>query len=62
MIEYRRKEVEILIDKSEIKEVVSVYCDTDTNSYLNAGWVIIETAGGQDEDGSPVVLRVMGRI
>lgn len=51
-----------MIDKSEIKEVVSVCCDTDTNSYLNAGWVIIETAGGQDEDGFPVVLRVMVRI
>lgn len=50
-----------MIDKSEIKQVVHIYEQSDVESYLKAGWVIIETAGGQDDEGQPVILYSMGK-
>ena len=50
-----------MVDKSEIKQITHVYCEADVNSYLRGGWVIVETAGGQDEDGSPIILYSLGK-
>ena len=50
-----------MVELSDIKQVVHLKNDTDVNSYLKGDWVIIATAGGQDENGYPVILYSLGR-
>ena len=50
-----------MVDKTEIKQVTHVYSEADVNSYLRGGWVIIETAGGQGDDGEPIILYSLGK-
>lgn len=49
-----------MIDKTDIKKVVYMYEQADVQSYLDDGWVILETAPGRDEDGASYVLTMLG--
>lgn len=50
-----------LVDLSSITQVVVVNSESDVNSYLRAGWVILAAGGGHDDDGFPEILTMLGR-
>lgn len=49
------------MDLSSITQVVVVNSESDVNSYLRAGWVILAAGGGHDDDGFPEILTMLGR-
>lgn len=51
-----------MIDKTDIKKIIYAYDQLDVQSYLDAGWTIIETAPGKTEDGSAYILTMLGQI
>lgn len=51
-----------MINKTDIKKIVYAYDQSDVQSYLDAGWVIIDTAPGKNEDGSSYILTMLGQI
>lgn len=51
-----------MVDKTDIKKIVYAYDQLDVQNYLDAGWVIIETAPGKNEDGSAYILTMLGQI
>lgn len=55
------KEVAFVLDLTRIAQVVVVNSEADVNSYLRAGWVIIASAGGRDDDGFAEILTMLGK-
>lgn len=50
-----------MLDLTRIAQVVVVNSEADVNSYLRAGWVIIASAGGRDDDGFAEILTMLGK-
>ena len=50
-----------MLDLTRIAQVVVGNSEADVNSYLRAGWVIIASAGGRDDDGFEEILTMLGK-
>ena len=49
------------MDYSDVKKVVETTNVNHVNAYLATDrWAILETAGGVDENGAPVILYALG--
>lgn len=48
------------MELGKIQKVEYEYDQKRINQMLSEGWVILNTAGGQDEDGSPIITVLLG--
>ena len=49
-----------IVDLSKVSVVEKTYTPEQCNKYLKAGWALLDTASGVDEQGMPLVMFVVG--
>lgn len=47
-------------ENSDIKQIIETISSSQVNKYLERGWVLLETASGQDECNSPLIKYSLG--
>lgn len=48
------------VDLTKVKAVKTVFHTPDANDLLKKGWVLLETASGNTDDGEPTLRFVLG--